>query len=147
MNRWPLGVAVALAGAVSLNVAMLAIAAGNRPVLETETAWVDGLDHQRLIDERRASAALGWRVDVATAEGRLAVTARDGAGRPLRLRGEAQLTRADEARGDRTVEVVTSAEGEAAVPLADARAGVWRLRMRLAGEGGTWVDERRVVLP
>lgn len=147
-SLWPVGVIAALVFVAGVQTAFVIIASDNAPVLESETAYADALDYDRVIDARRAAAALGYTARVEVSGGAVTYRLTDAAGAPVTgLTGALVYRRADTRAADATHPFTEAAPGvyRAARPAA---AGLLRAEARLAPADGTpWLDRRDLVLP
>lgn len=146
-SLWPYGIIAALGFVIAVQAGLLIIASGNRPVLESETAYEDSLAYDAVVEARRAARALGWTVRVELAPDGVQYRLTDAAGQPVvGLTGTLSLTRADTDRTDAEAPFVEVAPG---IYRADrpARGGLYRLAARLEGGPDPWIDDRREVLP
>lgn len=146
-SPWPYAIIAALGFVIAVQAALLTIASGNRPVLESESAYADALEYDTIVEARRAASALGWQVHVELSRDRVQYRLRDAAGQPVSgLTGTLSLKRADTDRGDAESPFSEVAPGvyQAARP---ARGGVYRLAARLEGGPQPWIDDRREVFP
>lgn len=147
-NRWVGGIVGGLGLVVVANVVMVSIATKNRPILEADEAYKEGLKYQDVIDERARVAELGWKVHVeACPEGAGACTiafeVRDREGQTVGgLTGEVRVERLDDAASDRSATLTAEGPGRYTARVDLRRAGRWRLRSRLEGGPVPWVDER-----
>lgn len=150
-SLWPYGIMAGLGFVVMVQVVFLVVAQRNAPVLESQTAYADSLAYDGVMQDRAASAALGWRATVEVEAGAVRYVIVDGRGQPVGgLSGAVRMLRSDTTAADAEVAVV---EGPPGVYTARRTCpgrcpgGVFRLAARLEGGPSPWVDERRAVLP
>lgn len=130
---------------IAVNVAFAVIAVRSFPGEDVRRSYLQGLNYNQTLAERREQAALGWQAAAALrADGDVAVVeidlrARDGA--PIdRATIEGQLTWRSATRFDRALTFAALGEGRYAARIGDLRPGQWRLRARAAGDAGQALD-------
>ena len=126
---------------IAVNAAFIVFAVGSFPGEDVHRSYLQGLQYNETLAERRAQAALGWQADatmVAGEEGAELVVelrARDGA--PLhgaQLQGELQWPTS--ARFDRELRFQEANEGRYVAPLGELPTGRWRLRAHAQRDDG-----------
>jgi nitrogen fixation protein FixH len=132
---------------VIVNVFMAYMAISTFTGVTVPRSYERGRGYEAVLSEAARQDALGWRAEVAFAEGRVAVTALDREGRPLAGRLEGVLMRPLEGTA---VPLAFEARGggryaaEAAPPLP----GQWEARLTFYGPGDAAFDiRRRVMVP
>lgn len=145
---WPLGIAVGLGVVVTANMILIHIASANAPVLENEAYYEASLEYQKVIDQREASAALGWTADVDLRDGAVRYRVRDRLGYPVTgLKGEISLSRLDTSAFDTTVTAQEVERGVYVAELDPKLQGYVRVTARFEGGEAAWLDERRLDIP
>jgi len=139
-------------GVIAINVVFAVLAVRSFPGEDVRRSYLQGLQYNDTLEQRRAQAALGWRAVVE--EGRngrgervLRVRLSDAAGVPVDgLAFTAELRRPVDARLDRALAFSPVAAGayEAALPQAIAP-GLWRLRAEASRGGQRFALEREIV--
>lgn len=129
---------------LTANMALVIAATGSFPGTVVEDSYVAGVGWN---ERANAQDALGWRVGVShTAEGLLAVTVEDEAGRPVRgLAVEAVVGRPARAGTDRAV-TLDAAGRIHAVPLA-LEPGLWRVALSIEGGAAPYKAVAEIVVP
>ena len=155
-HPWPLGIALGLGTAISINLVMVFIAHRSAPVMvESGDYYARAVAWQTEIDAARASAALGWQAEVELAPGEVRYRL-SAAGRPVTgLTGHLVATRSDTARHDFDVALAEGPPGTYRAARPHTVGGLYRLVAQLAppapatagGVTAPWLDERAVVLP
>jgi len=146
-SLWPYAIIASLLGVVAVQAVLVTVATRNAPVLESETAYADALDHDAVMQARAASAALGWQVTVDVMPDGVVYRVVDRRGLPVRgLSGTLRMVRADTAAADAEVAFEEQAPGIYRAARS-ASEGVYRLAARLEGGPDPFVDTRRVVFP
>lgn len=103
--------------------------------VEASRAYVRGLEYNRVLEARRAQAALGWSAVVNAADGRILVSLTGAEGAPVRgLTLTGDLRRPGEPQRDRTLAFSEIREGVYAAPGGDMAAGRWRVLVRAADD-------------
>lgn len=127
---------------IAVNLAFAAIAVRSFPGEDVRRSYLQGLEYNRTLAERRTQAALGWQVTAFLAEGpAVEVALRTREGRlldGLSLRGD--LQRPTDARLDRALSFEPVGPGRYRAHMADLPQGVWRLRARAANAQGEALD-------
>lgn len=149
---WP--VVIGLVAAVSINLGMVWVAVAHRSAPVPGDPEADAVAFDETLAQRRASAALGWHVEIGScrpdASGACALTIdvadRDGHG-VEGLLGELVARRADDARFDREAELSPLGRGHYVATLPSGPKGRYALTIALHGEGGAWADERELWVP
>ncbi len=135
-KAWPVAIAVALGVTVLANVALMRLAGGRNGAVVEPNYYRKAVEWDSTAARARASAALGWNVDVETSAldergtARVRVLVRDRAGRPVRdarARIEA-ITNRDAARR-LTAPLASETGGAYAVDLPLRHAGMWEFRV------------------
>jgi nitrogen fixation protein FixH len=120
---------------MGVNGAMIALAIGTMPGLETEKPYQAGIGYNAEIAAARAQASRDWKVvshikrDV---DGRASVKveARDRDGAPLtRLAFTMRLARPTDQRADRTISLTERESGSYLGEAAEVAAGVWDIEL------------------
>lgn len=118
---------------IAVNAAFIVFAVGSFPGEDVRRSYLQGLEYNQRLAERRAQAALGWQADAAMVAAdngaRIVVELRTRDGAPIQgasLRGELQWPTA--ARFDRDLRFEEAGEGRYVAPLGELPAGRWRLR-------------------
>lgn len=133
------------AAIITVNVGFAMVAVNSFPGEDVRRSYLQGLNYNDALAERRRQAALGWQVQ-AVMEGeagqvRLVVQLRDRNGVPINgvaVSGDLRWP-ADE-RLDRTLTFVPEGDGRYVASLTDLRPGCWRLRARAAGPDAAALD-------
>jgi nitrogen fixation protein FixH len=138
---------------IGVNAAMMALAIGTMPGLETEKPYQAGIGYNAEIAAARAQAARRWKVvsHIDRDGGRRAsikVEARDRDGAPLtRLALTVRLVRPTDQRADRTISLTEHEGGRYLGEAADVAPGVWDVE--LSADRGTermFLSRNRVTL-
>lgn len=146
-SLWPYGIMVCLGLVITGQLYFVAFASQHGPVLESETAYADSLAYDRIMADRAASAALGWRLEVEVVADGVLYRIDDREGRPVEgLSGSLRMVRADTAAADAEVAFEEQAPGVYRAPRV-ARGGVFRLAARLERGADAFVDARKAVFP
>jgi len=126
---------------IAVNVAFAVIAVRSFPGEDVRRSYLQGLNYNQTLAERREQAALGWQAAAALrADGDVAVLeidlrARDGAPIDGAII-EGQLTWRSATRFDRALTFVPLGDGRYVARVGDLRPGQWRLRAGATqGEG------------
>jgi nitrogen fixation protein FixH len=129
------------AAIIVVNVSFAVIAVKSFPGEDVRRSYLQGLNYNETLAERRAQAALGWRADAALSGGAddvvvvIHVHTRDGA--PL---NDAALSGAlrwpADARRDRELSFTRQGDGRYLARVGALPAGRWRLRARAADARG-----------
>jgi nitrogen fixation protein FixH len=138
---------------IAVNIAFAVIAVESFPGEDVRRSYLQGLQYNQTLAERRAQAALGWRAEAdlqQQADGvalQVVMLTREGA--PVRgatLAGELEWPTA--ARLDRTLAFEPAGEGRYIAPLGELQRGRWRLRARAeSAEGGALDFEAELIWP
>lgn len=137
---------------VAVNGTLIYFATHTFSGLDTDHAYQEGLDYNTTIAAAAASAALGWKADVAvqpTAQGdRLTLRLTDKSGRPVAgLKVTAHLVRPVSTAFDRVVELLpASAAGQYQADVALPARGKWEIRLVARGSGPQWQQTANVFL-
>jgi nitrogen fixation protein FixH len=130
---------------IAVNVGFIVMAVGSFPGEDVRRSYLQGLNYNETLAERRAQGALGWQAQAAlTPEGheavlRITLTDRDGA--PVtaeHVTGE--LRWPTDSRRDRAVSFRSEGGGVYAARFGDLQPGRWRLRAQAAGIGQAGLD-------
>ncbi|MCB9365875.1 MAG: FixH family protein [Calditrichaeota bacterium] len=104
-NLWPMIIIAILVATVASNMAVLTIATQNPPELMTENYYEKGENLKQVLNEKRATAATGWKVSADTPLGDrmlVVLTVVDAAGLPCdSLLGSCELYRPSDKSLDR----------------------------------------------
>lgn len=130
---------------VAVNVAFVVLAVKSFPGEDVRRSYLQGLNYNATIAERRGQAARGWGAGAAlvSRDGAavLEVTLRDDAGAAIsnaRLTGE--LRRPMTSRFDRSLEFIAVGEGIYRARVGAIEQGAWRLRARASAANGEALD-------
>jgi nitrogen fixation protein FixH len=120
---------------ISVNVVFIVMAVRTFPGEDVRRSYLQGLQYNATLAERREQAALGWRVNAAFRVGeqgeQLEVTLRDAQGVPIGdALVEGELRRPTTAEHDQALVFASAGEGRYRAPVSDVDDGVWRLRAR-----------------
>jgi len=123
---------------ISVNLAMAWNAVSTFPGLEVKNSYIAS----QSFDARRASQeALGWQVEARAEEGRVVLSIRDEAGRPVQVGNlDTTLGRATHVKDDFIPDFAF--DGRAYVAVADLAPGYWNLRMTAQSLDGTPFEQR-----
>lgn len=132
----------------AVNAVMVQLAIATFPGVTVGRAYERGRGYNQVLAEAARQDALGWRAEVALAEGGvLTLTASDREGRPLEARVQGVLRRPLEGT-DLPLEFVAARPGRWDAAVQGARAGQWEARLTLTGPGGAFFDVRqRIFVP
>jgi len=130
---------------IAVNVAFAVIAVRSFPGEDVRRSYLQGLNYNATLAERRAQAALGWQAAAELrAEGNAAsvvVELRNRDGAPIEgATVEGELTWRTATRFDRALTFAPLGEGRYAARAEGLRPGQWRLRARAARAGGGALD-------
>ena len=145
LSPWPIAIGVGLSVVIVVNVVFLVVASRNPPVIETSEYYDKALHHQTTIEERKASAALGWSAEVTLAGGKLRYALKGADGQPVAgLKGKVGLKRNETTALDGVVALTEAGPGIYEAQPPNAKAGLWRLEARFEGGPAPWLDARTV---
>lgn len=137
---------------IAVNVAFAMIAIRSFPGEDVRRSYLQGVQYNRTLEERRSQARLGWRATAALherdGEAVLEVTLRQPDGSPLSaalITGELQWPAT--ARFDRALTFTALGEGRYEARLGALEHGRWRLRARAEGEAGALDLESELTWP
>jgi nitrogen fixation protein FixH len=140
-----LGMLAFFAAVIAVNVSFAVIAVRSFPGEDVRRSYLQGLNYNETIAERRAQAALGWRADAVLAgsgpDATVVVNLSTRTGAPLNgatLSGE--LRWPADARRDQTLAFTRQGDGRYAASVGALAAGRWRLRARAADANGEALD-------
>jgi nitrogen fixation protein FixH len=136
---------VFFAAVIAINVAFTIAAVRTFPGEDERRSYTQGLRYNDLLAERRAQAALGWRVRsyLAPAESgaRIVVVLHDGKGLPLEGAAIDGVLRWPPAQsGDRTLAFKPLGEGRYGAEVGAITTGRWTLRARAHDGAGRALD-------
>jgi nitrogen fixation protein FixH len=133
------------AAVIAINVAFAVAAVRSFPGEDVRRSYLQGLNYNETLAERRLQAATGWSAGarlVETGEGAaVELMLRDGQGRPLEdasLNGD--LRWPTDERLDRALAFEPRGEGVYVAPLANLHAGRWVLRGNATSTDGRSLD-------
>jgi nitrogen fixation protein FixH len=140
------------AAIVAVNVAFAVMAIQSFPGEDVRRSYLQGMQYNDTLAERRAQAALGWRAATALGERNgeavLVVTLRQRNGEPISaasLSGELQWP--TNASFDRALTFAALGGGRYEARLGALYRGRWRLRARAEGESGALDFESELTWP
>lgn len=142
-GRHMLAVVFAFFGTViAVNLVMAFLATGTFPGLVVKNSYVASQNYNQMLAETRAQKQAGWKMEMAAAEGLLAVTLTDRAGQPLRgLAVTVAAGRPSTTEQDRVLDLAgdggTYRAGEALAP------GLWEVAVEARQGGALVYAERR----
>jgi nitrogen fixation protein FixH len=140
---------------IAVNVVFAVVAVQSFPGEDVRRSYLQGIQYNNTLEERRMQAALGWQATARlapSADGALLeVTLRDRNGAAIEgasVAGELQWPTTDSF--DRTATFESVGGGRYVAPLADLHPGRWRLRARAERDSGaldfeaelTWANQR-----
>lgn len=126
---------------IAVNVAFAVLALRSFPGEDVRRSYLQGLQYNDTLAERRAQAALGWRIEVGQRAGALEVFANNRNGEPLdRLTVQGELQRRADARFDRSLTFEHVGAGRYVARVEDLAPGAWRLRARAEDGQGEALD-------
>ena len=152
---WPIGITIALALVVAINLTMVNIAIRNPSVPAADNHWEASLAFNQEYELRKTSEELGWRLelqdcdlDTSLPRCHLKFSVVDAHGKAIsNLQGSLALRRGDNSAFDREVEiqsVPSTSNYEAQFEL--AALGYYDLELRMDSGSGQWVHFQRVSL-
>jgi nitrogen fixation protein FixH len=123
---------------IAVNVAFAVVAVGSFPGEDVRRSYMQGLNYNATLSDRRAQEARGWRASAGLRQAangaELEVIVRDADGAPLdglMLDGVLRWPSAE--RFDHALQFAPRGEGRYAAPVGALHAGRWVLRARAAG--------------
>lgn len=130
---------------IAVNVGFAIVAVRSFPGEDVRRSYLQGLQYNQTLAERRAQAALGWRASAALAgSGQAAIIDVDMVGRdgrpPAALTLSGVLQRPTDARLDRALAFEQIAPGRFAARVNALQPGRWRLRARAEDASGAALD-------
>lgn len=130
---------------IAVNVGFAFVAVRSFPGEDVRRSYLQGLQYNQTLAERRAQAARGWRADADLAGSAqtafVEVRMADRDGRPLAaLTLNGALQRPTDARLDRELVFEQIATGHFAARVNALQPGRWRLRARAEGAAGAALD-------
>lgn len=133
------------AAVIAVNVGFAIVAMDSFPGEDVRRSYLQGLNYNDAIAERRRQAALGWQAQAAieheSGQARLVVHLRDRDGRALNtLALSGDLRWPPDERLDRSLSFTPESGGRYVALLPDLRPGSWRLRARAVGAEGAALD-------
>lgn len=151
LNGWHVLAAFVLffAADIAVNTWFIVTAYRTYPGETSATPYQDGIVYNRALAQKRAQAALGWRLSAgADTGGRIRVDVADRTGAPLHgLSVEARLTRPATEAGERTLRLAEATPGVYLAPAGSLN-GAWDLEVSARdGAGRLALAERRLILP
>jgi nitrogen fixation protein FixH len=133
-------------GVVAVNGGLVYAALSTFTGVTVGKAYDRGLAYNHVLEEAARQEALGWRPEVALADGVLRVTVRDREGLPVPGRLDGMLRRPVDGT-EIALESSAIAPGQW-LAAATPRAGQWEARLRLTAADGRHLDIRqRVIAP
>jgi nitrogen fixation protein FixH len=140
-----LGMLAFFAAIIAVNVSFAVIAVRSFPGEDVRRSYLQGLNYNETIAERRAQAALGWRADAVLAgngaDAAVVVNLRTSTGAPLNeaaLSGE--LRWPADGRRDHALTFTRQGDGRYVAEAGALSPGRWRLRARAADTNGGALD-------
>ena len=147
MNPWPMGIVAGLGVVVSVNLWMVTVAAGDRPIQESERPYEAGVEFEKTLQAQRASVALGYSAQVEVVDGVARIRVSDAQGAPVTgLRGVAEARRSDRADLDFDGQWAETAPGTYVASRPFPQGGHWRLQSRFEGAAAPFLDDRRLAV-
>jgi len=147
MNPWPMGIVAGLGIVVSVNIWMVTVAVGGRPIQEAERPYEAGVEFEKVLETRRASVALGYSAQVEVVDGVARIQLSDTRGAPVTgLRGLIEARRSDRADLDFQGEWGETAPGVYVASRPFPQGGHWRLQSRFEGGAAPFLDDRRLAV-
>lgn len=139
------GMLAFFAAIIAVNVSFAVVAVTSFPGEDVRRSYLQGLNYNETIAERRAQAALGWRADAtlsrSAGDAVVVVNLSTRAGAPVddaTLSGE--LRWPADARRDHELIFTRQGDGSYLAPVGALPAGRWRLRARAADASGGALD-------
>jgi nitrogen fixation protein FixH len=139
---------------IAANGALMALAIGTMPGLETEKPYQAGIGYNAEIAAARAQTGRGWSVESRvvrdpTGHAAVGVDARDATGAPLPgLTVTVRLIRPTDQRADRVATLNERETGRYVGEAADVAAGLWDLEIEAGrGDARLYRSKNRVTLP
>lgn len=130
---------------IAVNVAFVVLAVGSFPGEDVRRSYLQGLNYNNTLAERREQAALGWSAAASIIQLRgspaVEVVLRDSAGRPLdgaAASGELRWPASE--RRDHALEFAARGEGRYVAAVPDLSPGRWVLRARAERDAGHALD-------
>jgi len=155
-NPWPWGVAALLLVVVSVNLYVWRLASDRAPIVDDPSYYQLGVTHQKQIDRRAASRALGWRARYEWSASELSLWLLNAQGQAVEgMSGALELKRADTTRSDLKVPLTMSQPGVYRADLSGQIGGLHSYQVTLsktregasAGEASLeWLDAGSVTL-
>jgi len=130
---------------ISVNVVFITLAMNSFPGEDQRRSYVQGLEYNSVIAERRAQAELGWRAAVNLAEDRVLIRIDNADNEPvmgLQLTGA--LRHPANLELDRALSFTEARPGVYSAPVSDLTEGVWTLRAQAEDEDIPFVLEREL---
>jgi nitrogen fixation protein FixH len=129
------------AAVIAVNVAFAIVAVQTFPGEDARRSYLQGLNYNATLTERRAQTALGWRVQAALARepsgAVVEVVLRDRSGAPLDgLSVSGALRRPLDARYDHDLAFRPAGDGRYVAPIGALTPGRWQLRAHAQDAGG-----------
>ena len=130
---------------IAINVAFAIAAVGSFPGEDVRRSYLQGLNYNAVLAERRDQAAAGWQARASLIETEsgpaVRVVLHDADGRPIEQAAlEGQLRWRADARRDRELAFEPRADGAYVAPLETLLAGRWAMRARARGANGEGLD-------
>lgn len=140
-----IGLLLFFAAIIAVNIAFAVAAVRTFPGEDERRSYTQGLRYNDVLRERRAQAALGWRVGSELAPhasgARLLVRIEDRSGAPVEGAAVSGVLRwAPSVSGDRALSFVPLGRGLYAAELGALTPGRWDLRARAEAERGQVLD-------
>lgn len=136
------------AAIIAINVAFTIAAIDTFPGEDVRRSYLQGLQYNQTLAERRAESALGWRAIVSfepdAAQPTLIVQLADSSGAPIVAKLEGVLRRPVDARFDQTLQFERQADGSYRAALSALAPGAWELRAQAVQQDQHFSIERRL---
>lgn len=150
-NLWPLGIILALAGVVTINIIMVTIAIKHPSVPETDKHWEESLAFNQEYALREQSLQKGWRLSVRPCAAlqedgacQLQIQILDTNNQPVpALKGTVRVRRGDHTESDREVPLLTQDQNYIA-RFSMGRRGMYTIQVTSGDEQGAWRGSRRL---